>query len=152
MGMLNFLFGKAKIIEDAFFGELRYFDSKDKTLRYFEGKRYFKPIDGPTEISIDADFSGPFEEQKQFFRQVEESYDELVERIKPFITNEFQDWKEGFVIMDFKKEFTPVHFSIPRLPEDQMKWELAFDTIHDLNHGVTIEFMDFQPTGILIDG
>ena len=150
--MLNFLFGKAKIIEDAFFGELRFFDSKDKTLQYFEGKRYFKPIDGPIEVSIDADFSGPSEKQKQFFRQVEESYDELVDRIKPFITNEFRSWKEDFVIRDFKKEFTPVHFSIPRVPKDQMEWELTFDTIHVLNHSVTIEFINFQPTRILVNG
>jgi hypothetical protein len=41
---------------------------------------------------------------------------------------------------------------IPRLDTAPVSWELAFNTIHDRNHTVTIDFQDEEPHSILIDG
>lgn len=152
MGLLEFLFGKTKSIEDAFFGRLLFLDSKDKTESYFEGRRHFKPIDKDIDLAIYADFLGPTEQQRKFFSQIEEYYSKLIEKIKPLINDEFQDWQPDFMIKNFEKEFTPIYITIPRLTKKEMKWELAFNTIHDLNHTITITLRNFEPIEILIDG
>lgn len=150
MGIIEFLFGKTKTIEDEFFGVLQLFDSKDKTKQHFEGKRSFSPTNQSIWLEIDADFSGPTNEQKQFFRQIEDQYDELVEKVKPLIITEYQNLRADFAIQDFKNEFTPVHLTIPLLPQSEIEWELAFDTIHDSNHTVIIGFSNFESAYLYI--
>jgi hypothetical protein len=152
MGLLDFLFGETKSIEDEFFGRLLFLDSKDKTKRYFEGRRHFKPSSQDIDLVIFAEFSGPTEQQRKFFNQIEEDYSKLIEKIKPLIIDEFQNWQPDFIIKYFEKEFIPVHMSIPCLTQMETNWELAFNTIHDLNHTITITLRNFEPIEILIDG
>jgi hypothetical protein len=152
MGLLDFIFGKTQSIEDEFFGKLLFLESKDKTRSYFEGRRHFEPINQKIELAIHADISGPTEEQKKFFRLVEKDYSKVIDNIKPLITDEFRNWKPDFVIHQFEEEFTPVYITIPRDTQKEASWELAFETIHDLNHTITITLKNFEAIEILIDG
>ena len=68
------------------------------------------------------------------------------------IENEFQNWKEGFKIIDFRKEFKAVYLFLPRCENDLKVWEIAFESKHDLNHTITMTMSDFNATEILIDG
>ena len=70
----------------------------------------------------------------------------------PLITDEFQNWKEDFQIVDFNKEFSIDGITIPRMDDNPLVWDISFTTIHDKNHWVTIDFVDFEPQGVLIDG
>jgi hypothetical protein len=83
---------------------------------------------------------------------VQDSYDDLISKIIPLIEDEFKNWKDDFKIKDFKKEFKLVAVTIPRLNANATSWDMSFETIHDDNHQVTVDFKDFEPEGILIDG
>jgi hypothetical protein len=154
MRFLDFLFSKTKSIEieDDFFGKLRFLSSKDVSKNYFTGKRYFKPINKPIELIIEQEETTPSQAQKQFFQRIEEEYSRLIDKMKPLITDEFQNWRPDFQITDFEQEFTPVHLMIPRLNQKEYTWDIAFETVHDENHHVTITFKGLNPIEILIDG
>ena len=151
MGLFDF-FKRSTLLQDAFFGELRFVDFKDASKNYFKGKGYFKPTDSNTAYLIQADKSGPTDKQKQFYINLQANFTCYVQKIKPLIEDEFRNWKEEFVIKDFNKEFELVCITIPRLDEKTIIWDMAFTTIHDLNHQVTIDFIDDEPNSVLIDG
>ena len=151
MGLFN-LFKKPTLIQDNFFGQLRFMDFKDSSKNYFEGKGLFKPTNNETEYLIQADIEGPTESQKEFYNKLQNNFEQYVQKIKPLIEDEFRNWKEDFEINDFNKEFNLVCINIPRLESKPLKWNMAFTTVHDLNHHVTIDFVNDEPDGILIDG
>lgn len=151
MGLFD-IFKKPTILQDDFFGALRFMDFKDTSKNYFEGKGHFAPTANETEYLIEADKEGPTEEQRQFYRDLQANFTQYIEKIKPLIEDEFRNWKEDFSIKDFNREFELVCITIPRFDKQPMTWDMAFTTIHDENHHVTIDFVGDQPNGILIDG
>jgi len=151
MGLFN-LFKKPTIIQDNFFGSLRFMDFKDPSKNYFEGKGYFTPTQSETEYLIQADIEGPTDEQQQFYRDLQDNFIHYIQKIKPLIEEEFRNWKEDFEIKNFTNEFALVCLTIPRHGLRPLIWDMTFTTVHDLNHQVTIDFVDNEPNGILIDG
>ncbi|MEO6253812.1 MAG: hypothetical protein ABIO79_10925 [Ferruginibacter sp.] len=151
MGLFN-LFKKPTIIHDDYFGSLRFVDFTDPSKNYFEGKGLFEPTNTETEYLIQANVEGPTDKQKEFYREVQNNFEQYIAKIKPLIENEFRNWKDDFKIKDFTKEFTLVCISIPRPDSSPLKWDMAFTTIHDSNHHVTIDFLGTEPESILIDG
>lgn len=151
MGLFN-LFKKPTIVQDDLFGALRFVGFKDSSKNYFEGKGHFKPTDSITQYLIQADKDGPTDKQKQFYIALQSNFTNYIQKIKPLIEDEFRNWKEGFEIKNFNKEFELVCITIPRLDNKPVMWDMAFTTIHDLNHHITIDFIDDNPTSILIDG
>jgi hypothetical protein len=151
MGLFD-LFNKPQTIKDDFFGTLTHMTFKDSTNNYFEGKGKFRPTGDEIEYFVGSDFSGPTTEQKHFYNKVQDCYDELISKITPLIEDEFKNWKEDFKINDFKREFKLVAVTIPRPNPHATIWDMSFETIHDDNHQVTVNFKDFEPDGVLIDG
>lgn len=151
MGLFN-IFKKPIVIQDDFFGRLRYMDFKDPAKGYFEGNGFFSSIDGETEYLINADATGPTNSQREFYINLQKQFDSYIEMMKPLIEDEFRNWKEDFEIKNFKKEFNLVCVTIPRLDSKPLVWDMSFTTTHDLNHHVTIDFIGDIPNGILIDG
>lgn len=43
-------------------------------------------------------------------------------------------------------------FKIPRLDKKPVAWDMAFNTVYDADHQVTIDFIDGEPKEIMIDG
>ena len=151
MGLFD-LFKKSVILHDTFFGVLHFVDFKDASKNYFEGKGRFTPTNSDTAYTIQADKGGPTDEQKQFYLDLQVDFTKYIQKMKPLIEEEFQNWKKDFVIKDFNKEFELVCINIPRLDSNPVIWDMTFTTVHDLNHHVIIDFVDDQPKGILIDG
>jgi len=151
VGLFN-LFKKPLIVQDDFFGQLRFMDFKDPSKDYFEGKGFFSPTNNDTEYLIQSDKTGPTTEQKEFYKKLQNDFDFYVAKIKPLIETEFRNWKEEFQIKDFGKEFSLVCLTIPRLDSSPFIWDMSFTTIHDKNHHVTIDFIDHIPNGVLVDG
>jgi hypothetical protein len=153
MGFFKSTFGKSVIIENEFFGQMRFNENKqaqDKS--YFACKRHFKPSDKIIEIGIDGNVSGPTEKQIAFFKQIEENYPEIAASIIPVIEDEFRNWKNDFKITDFKKEFAPVYLRLPSCETNPIIWEIAFESEHDKNHTFTLIMNDYEAKEILIDG
>lgn len=151
MGLFN-LFKKPTKIQDDFFGLLRFIDSRDSSRTYFEGKGFFSPTQNETELLIQADTQGPTAAQREFYNKLQNNFEQYIQKIKPLIEDEFRNWKEDFEIKDFKKEFTLVCLTIPRLDNKPLIWDMVFTTVFDANHHVTIDFINEEPNGILIDG
>lgn len=153
MGLLDFIFGKTTKLENEFFGTMLFLEDKKDTLKsYFECRRQFIPSDKIIEIGIDGDVSGPTQKQIDFFKSIEDNYLIIAKAISPLIEDEFGNWKEGFKINDFQKEFEPVYLRLPRCENKPIVWEIAFESDHDRNHTFTLTMSDFDAIEILIDG
>ena len=153
MGIFDFLFKKPYVIEDDFFGTLRYYEIKKMPENsYFDGKRHFKPIDTTVDLTIDADKTGPTQTQKDFFKKIEDEFSMIISNITPMIEDLFQNWKEDFKIQDFNREFPTIFLSIPRCETQPNNWEISFATIHDQNHIIGITMKDWIPQDIVMDG
>ncbi len=153
MGIFDFIFGKAIKIDNDFFGQMLFLEDKDEPdLSYFECRRHFKPSDNQIEIGIDGAETGPTQIQIDFFKSIEDNYTEITNAIKPLIEGEFGNWKVGFKITDFNKEFEPVYLRLPRCETKPVIWEIAFESDHDRNHTFNLTMEDFVAKEILIDG
>lgn len=153
MGLLDFIFGKTPKIEHAFFGTMTFLEQKAKSGKgHFECRRHFAPTDAIIEIGIEGDAAGPTDTQVKFFQSIESNYDQVTASIIPLIEDEFGNWKEGFRIADFRKEFKAVYLNLPRCEETPISWEIAFETHHDQNHTFTLAMSDFDAVHIQIDG
>jgi len=153
MGIWSCLFGKPMKIGDAFFGEMTFMESiKYPAESYFECKRYFSPIEGVIELGVTAQLSGPTQRQKDFFVQLEKDYSLIVAAVIPRIEDELRNWRPDFRINNFEQEFTPVWLSISACDQQPVEWEIAFETVHDLNHTISITMQNYQLLHILIDG
>lgn len=151
MGFFN-IFKKPAKIYDEFFGTLTFMEIKNNpSNNYFEGKGVFNPTNEQIEYFISADLTGPTDEQKDFYKKVEASFEDLISKSKPLIEEEFRNWKDNFKIKDFKSEFKLVAISIPRLQNHPLIWDMSFEIIDDDNHHITINFINFETDGILID-
>ncbi|MBE7169058.1 MAG: hypothetical protein INR73_00615 [Williamsia sp.] len=146
------LFKKPTILQDAFWGPLLFVASKDASKNHYEGKGYFSPAKSLIEYIIKAGTEGPTDKQKQFYLDLQADFPAYTHKIKPLIENEFRNWKENFFIKDFNKEFKIVHITIPRLNHGPASWDMVFETVHDANHQVIIDFIEDQPRSVLIDG
>lgn len=153
MGIFDF-FKKPQKLQDDTFGMLTYMEIKNNpSSNYFEGRRLFFPTSTEVEVFITADPEGPTMKQKEFYKRIESLYDELTEvKAKPVIEKEFQNWKADFKINDFKKEFKLVALSIPNLKAKELTWDMSFETTHDENHHITVNFKDYEVSDVLIDG
>ena len=153
MGLLDFIFGKPTKLENEFFGTMLFLeDTKDALKSYYECRRHFIPSDKTIEISIDGDVTGPTQKQIDFFKSVEDNYLIIAKAISPLIEDEFGNWKEGFKINNFLKEFEPVYLRLPRCENKPIVWEIAFESDHNRNHTFTLTMSDFDAKEILIDG
>lgn len=150
MSLFSLLFVKPVIINDDFFGEMK-FSSSQKGSGYFVCKKKLNFFEEPVEIIIDGSISGPTETQKNFVLKLEDKYNEISESIVPLIEGECRNWKEDFKITDFRKEFRPVSIQIPTCENKPVIWEIGFESNHDLNHTFTVTMNNFKAKDILID-
>jgi hypothetical protein len=147
-----FKFKPSPLIEDVFFGQLRFMDLKDSRKNYFEGSGLFTPTGQQIEYFIEADLSGPTLAQQQFYQALQDKYTDYIACIQPLITDRFRNRQPDFKIQNFTGEFTLLSVTIPRLSTSSAAWDMSFSTVHDANHNITIYFLDEQPTSILMDG
>jgi len=149
MGLFNF-FKKKPPFVDPFFGELKYYSSKNGCV--FEGKIFFAPGGSEVVLSIEADTTGPVQAHYDFYKTIERDYSALVDKFIPLIEDEFRNWKDDFVIKDFGREFTVDHLEVPRQDITPVKWSLTYTSIHDRNHWFIFEFEGMELMGLMIDG
>lgn len=142
----------APLIEDAFFGQLRFMDFADPQKNYFEGSGFFIATGQQIDYLIEANLPGPTLAQQQFYQALQDKYADYVTHIQPLITARFRHRQPDFEIQNFTDEFTLLCVTVPRLSTSPAAWDMSFSTVHDVKHDVTIYFLDEQPTSILLDG
>lgn len=153
MGFWSFLFGKSVRTGDYFFGEMQFIGTVNSLAQsYFECQRYFKPIGEPIELNVTGTLAGPNQRQRDFFTWVEREYMTLVPKLVPLLEQEFGAWMPQPIIKDFYAEFKPTFLDIPTCDQQPIEWEIVFDTVHDLNHIVTVGMLGAEPQYVRIDG
>lgn len=141
------------LIEDIVFGKLKYINRKHSPLGFFSGVVIFKPLNKNVECLINAEITGPTNEQREFYKTVESKYFELIELIKTLVESELRDWNENLKVSDFNKDFELLAISIPQMGSNPIMWDMVFRIVHDEGgHDLTITFKDFTPESTLIDG
>lgn len=152
MGFFD-LFKKKIVIDDEFFGTLRF--ERIKSLNsegLFLGKKDFTPLNKQIDIIFDGDGIKVKEEQKEFYQTLEKNYDELSNSIKNSIEEVFKNWDENFSIKDFNSEFTLTNITLPSFLVTPLEWHLSYDSIHDQNHIFTVNFQNWDIEDVIIDG
>jgi len=153
MRFWRLLFGKPVKIGDAFFGEMQWVELAKEPLKgYFECERYFSPSGKNISLSVTGALSGPTQQQQEFFTWIEANYLLLVAKLIPLIEAEFGAWMPLPVIQNFVAEFKPIGLDIPACDKLPIEWEIVFDTVHDVNHTVTVGMLDNEPQYVRIDG
>jgi len=153
MGFWSFLFNKPVKIGDRFFGEMQWMKiANDPSASYFECERYFKPSREMIGLSVTGSLNGPTQRQKDFFTWVETNYLLLVAKLTPLIEAEFGAWMPLPVIKNFVAEFKPAWLDISSCDQQPIEWEIVFDTVHDVNHTVTVGMLGDEPQYVRIDG
>lgn len=150
MGIFNF-FKKTPVIHDNVFGQLLFRESKVPSRNFFSGKALFAAIDKEIRLLIYADQAVPTQEQKDFYQQLQNSFTEYIQKVKPLIEDLFRNRKHDFQIKAFNAEFTLDALTIPSFKGKPLQWEMMFTTIHD-HHYFTVNFKDQEPDGVTIDG
>ena len=143
--ILKYIFGAPRTLQDDLFGEMLDADG------YYECFAYFQPINKKIELGIGGDSDGPTKEARAYYKKVEKEYFTLLERIAPFIQEDLKKWSPEVEIKVFEKEFEPVYLFIPDCRATEIKWTIAFETIHD-SHLFTIEMNGNVPESLVVDG
>ena len=68
------------------------------------------------------------------------------------IEKRFGAWMAESVVKDFTAEFKPVYLSIHACEKQPVEWKIAFDTVYDLNHTVTVGMLGYDPQYVQVDG
>lgn len=56
------------------------------------------------------------------------------------------------VIKEFEVEFKSTYLDIPTCDQQPIEGEIAFDTVHDVNHMVTVGMLGYEPQFVRVDG
>jgi len=89
--------------------------------------------------------------QKDFYRSLEQRYDQLKSTLIPHLNKELTDWYAGRSIEDFDQEFDLEHLEIPSMEDQPVKWSICY-VAKKIHHWATIDLIDFEPVQIQIDG
>jgi hypothetical protein len=149
MGLFDIFKKKPKFI-DELFGELNYTKFGDSSKNFYDGSVTFDSQQAG--VNIDADENGPTKNQKEFYIKLRDNYPTIKnEIIKPYLLGQLKDWLAENPILDFDKEFTIDGISLSRISDKPVEWSLTLYSIK-IEHYVTIEFLDFDPQGVIVDG
>uniref|UniRef100_UPI004049C6CA hypothetical protein n=1 Tax=Flavobacterium sp. TaxID=239 RepID=UPI004049C6CA len=149
MGIFDIFKKKPKFVDDLF-GELGYTKFKDSSKNFYDGEVNFQgKLIG---ISLDADENGPTNEQKDFFKKLNQEYNEIKENIiLPFLKKELEDYIEDAGLNNFDKEFDFDGISISQIKKGKIEWSITYDS-KPMRHFVSIDFVGMEPINITIDG
>jgi hypothetical protein len=148
MGLFDF-FKKPIVLNDPIFGEI-----KSNGKGSFSCDCLFRPIHKKISCFIEADESGPTEEQRQFYKTIEDRYPELRAKIIPVMIDTFRNAYEDFEIKDFDSEFVLSSISLPQTGTKPFVWDICYyRNDKDDDHDFTITFNDLEPEeGVAING
>lgn len=149
MGLFDF-FKNDIVIQDEVFGRLKLI--KGKTNNFFFGKQIFVPIENEITIHIATNNDAISNQQREFYLELQINYEEYKTKMIPIIEDTFQNAIENFKISNFDKEFKLIAVLVPDYSEKLLVWNLSFESRHEENHLFTIDFNDYEPIDLQIDG
>jgi hypothetical protein len=104
---------------DAQFGRLRYL----RDARFWEGRAFFLPTAAEVEVLIPGQLSGPANEQRAFFNEIQTRYDALWPEILKKLETEAHRLEIN------RREFIVVCVDLPAPGDDaDREWALSYET------------------------
>ncbi|MCC6371300.1 MAG: hypothetical protein IT236_09875 [Bacteroidia bacterium] len=104
------------------------------------------------EVLIMTSANEPTEEQRRFYTHIQNNYSDYKTKMAPVIEDTFQNAFEGFKITDFDQEFKLVALIVPDFAQQPLEWHFSFENENDPDHVYTVEFIDYEPSHLQIDG
>jgi hypothetical protein len=149
MGIFDIFKKKPKFIDDLF-GELGYTTLKDSSKNFYDGETKFQGEE--IGISIVADENGPTIEQKEFFKELDNEYSDIKEKvIIPFLKKELEENVISSGIDNFDAEFEFDGISIGKTKKGITEWSISYYS-KPMRHSVSIDFIGMKPEYMTIDG
>ena len=126
---------------DAQFGSLRYL----RDARFWEGRALFSPIAAEVEVLIPGEQSGPADEQRAFFNEIQTRYDSLWPEILKVLETEARR-------LEIKsREFVVVCVDLPAPGGDADRdWALSYETKPPSWH-FTVQMTAWMPAQVVAE-
>jgi hypothetical protein len=137
---------KPLTINDPVFGTLRF-----QKVGFWEGKVHFKPLSVEVEVLVDADSTGPTEEQRRWFKEVELKYPSLLPEIVEGAMPRIQEWNVDLTKDKMLQELKLESISVNKCESGRHEWDLTFNS-ESLEHWVSVTLTDWTATKTTIDG
>ncbi|MBU6121128.1 hypothetical protein [Hymenobacter siberiensis] len=140
MGIFSFLSRKPVIMEDGFFGRLTQesCDFSASRVCWYAESVLFTPIGDTIMCMIDAESTSSLLAQCSFFKQFEELYSEVLQKIRLIVESEVQWMALDVPIIDFEMTHRLAGLTIPQLTSKPVKWELWFEPVDTQQWGYTV--------------
>lgn len=137
---------KPLTLNDPVFGSLRF-----QKVGIWEGKVQFKPLSVEVEVLVDADSTGPTEEQRRWFKEVELRYPSLLPEIVEGAMPRIQEWNGDLTKDKMLQELILESISINKCESGRHEWDLTFNS-ESLDHWVIVTLADWITMDTIIDG
>ena len=136
----------AKKITDEYFGVLKYgwVRTDNGKSHYYDGNMFFKSANAAVDITFWTDGSEPKLYQKELFKQVEKSYNDLLNKISAdVVSGKYAEdiEEEKIENLDIKTEYVLKSVRIYEKTGEDFEWSLAYKfKIGELNFFLSLNF------------
>lgn len=137
---------KPIMLNDPVFGTLRF-----QKVGFWEGKVQFKPLSSEIEVLVDGDATGPTEEQRRWFKEIEEKYTSFLPQIIDTAMPQIQEWNKELTKEKMLKDLKLETISVNKCEPGKHEWDITFNS-ESLEHWVSVEFTDWTGNQTTIDG
>ncbi len=147
MGIFSFLFPKK--ITDEYFGVLKYgwVRTDNGKSHYYDGNMFFKSANAAVDITFWTDGSEPKLYQKELFKQVEKSYNDLLNKISAdVVSGKYAEdiEEEKIENLDIKTEYVLKSVRIYEKTGEDFEWSLAYKFKGSLDIEIEAYFKNFE--------
>ena len=133
-------------LSDPVFGTIRF-----QKVGFWEGKIRFAPLSSEIEVLIDSGATGPTEEQRQWFRTVEEKYLSSLPQIIDVAMPQVHEWNKELTKEKLMAELHLETISINKCEPGTHEWDITFYS-GTLEHWVNITLNEWSVINTTIDG
>lgn len=137
---------KPLTLNDPVFGTLRF-----QKVGFLEGKVRFKPLSADVEVLVDGDSTGPTEEQRRWFKEVEDKFPALLPDIVEGAMPQIREWNADLTKDKMLQELKLETISVNKCVPGKHEWDLTFNA-ESLEHWVNVSLIDWATTKTIIDG
>ena len=133
-------------LSDPVFGYIRF-----QKVGFWEGKVQVKPLSSEIEVLIDGGATGPTEEQRRWFRIVEEKYLAALPHIIEAAMPRVREWNKELTKEKLLAELKLETISVNKCEPETHEWDITFYS-GTLEHWLNITLNEWSEKNTIIDG
>ena len=129
-------------IDDPLFGKMILAPDESS----YHGEVLFVPLKEKIQINVLSSSSRPTNKQHSLYKEIEQRYNEWIEKIPSFIENAFPQKGRLLSTFEFTKTFELQGIWIADLDKTIDTWEIEYAT-EGLDGLISIQFVNWEPSG-----